>query len=129
MAVKKNVGRFTLHFNLNDPLQKAAVETLNRQGRHKAQLIARALSQYTEGGAISYIQRAPDLAEDALEQAILSVLSKHPDLLSGNGRTGITQEPDARTGPLQTERAAPTETLTQECRNAIQKTLASFCGK
>lgn len=129
MDGKKNAGRFTLHFNLNDPLQKAAAEMLNRQGRHKAQLIARALSQYSEDGALSRTQRVPDLTEDMLEQAILSVLAKHTDILSGIGGAGTAQAPEDPENPLREESAVPAETLTLECHSAIQKTLASFCGK
>lgn len=81
MGAKKDPGKFTLHFNLNDPQQKTAVDILNRQGRQKASFLAKALVFYME-----YHADTPEklLVKDqaALEQAIIAVLTKNPGILS-----------------------------------------------
>ena len=47
MAAKKERGRFSLRFNIGDPVQRAAVELLELQPPHsKAQYIANALVYY-----------------------------------------------------------------------------------
>ena len=47
MAVKKERGRFSLRFNIGDPVQRVAVELLELQPPHsKAQCIANALVYY-----------------------------------------------------------------------------------
>ena len=46
MATKRNPGRFTIQFNMNDPMQMAASNILDRQGRRKAQYITNAISFY-----------------------------------------------------------------------------------
>ena len=46
MVEKRNPGRFTLQFNMNDPAQMAVSNLLDQQGRHKAQYITNAVSFY-----------------------------------------------------------------------------------
>ena len=46
MEGKKNAGRFTVQFNLNDPIHLLASTILEKQGRHKAQYISNAISYY-----------------------------------------------------------------------------------
>ena len=46
MAAKRNPGRFTIQFNMNDPIHVVASTILDQQGRHKAQYIANAISFY-----------------------------------------------------------------------------------
>lgn len=46
MVEKRNPGRFTIQFNINDPMHLAAASILDRQGRHKAQFIVNAISFY-----------------------------------------------------------------------------------
>ena len=85
MGTKKDPGKFTLHFNLNDPQQKAAVDILNRQGRQKASFLAKALVFYMEYHAVT-----PEklLVKDqaTLEQAIIAVLAKNPGILSAESQ-------------------------------------------
>lgn len=129
MADKKDPGRFTLHFNLNDPQQSAAVDILNRNGRQKASLIARALLYYMESPGTSHEEKSyiPDNA--ILEQAILSVLTKNPHLIPGGH---LTRNAVGNTN-TDTDHLVPTkalsETMDQGCRDAIQKTLSSFWTK
>lgn len=130
METKKDPGRFTLHFNLHDPLQKAAVDILNHQGRQKAQFIARALKQYVDHPMAPNTQGGDIPDERTLEQAIISVLRKYPNLVTDRCRI---EPPSDGSGKLQEVEQADTveapETFSQECFSAIQKTLASFCGK
>lgn len=49
MDGKKDPGKFTVRFNLYDPLQRRAAELLNQQGRSKAQFIANAVLHYASG--------------------------------------------------------------------------------
>ena len=46
MAAKRNPGRFTIQFNMNDPIHIVASTILDQQGRYKAQYIANAISFY-----------------------------------------------------------------------------------
>ena len=47
MAAKKERGRFSLRFNIGDPVQRAAVELLELQPPHsKSQYIANAITYY-----------------------------------------------------------------------------------
>ena len=46
MREKRNRGRFTIQFNMNDPIQAKAVEILEKQGRRKAPFLANAISYY-----------------------------------------------------------------------------------
>ena len=47
MATKKERGRFSLRFNIGDPVQRAAVELLELQPpRSKSQYIANAITYY-----------------------------------------------------------------------------------
>ena len=129
MAGKKDPGRFTLHFNLNDPQQKEAVEILNRNGRQKASLIARALLYYMELPGTSHEDKSCLLDHAALEQAVLSVLTKKPHLIPDGH---IAKEPVENTD-IETKHMVPSPTLSdtmdQNCRDAIQKTLSSFWAK
>lgn len=46
MTAKRTPGRFTIQFNMNDPMHLMASEILEKQGRHKAQYITNAISFY-----------------------------------------------------------------------------------
>ena len=43
MNGKKNPGKFTVRFNVADPRQQKVIETLDKQGRHKAQFLTDAV--------------------------------------------------------------------------------------
>ena len=91
MADKMQPGRFTIRFNMNDPQQRAAVEILNRMGRQKAQFIAQALTHYAECKCHPQMENQTTWDERALERAILSVLSRHPEFMS-SGQSEMTIE-------------------------------------
>ena len=48
MGAKKQPGRFTLQFNLEDPQQQAVSELLEQQGRRKAQFLTNAVLCYVQ---------------------------------------------------------------------------------
>lgn len=63
MTKKRNPGRFTIQFNMNDPMHITAAGILDRQGRHKAQFITNAISfyqSYHDAGYSRQTLSAPD---------------------------------------------------------------------
>lgn len=55
MGERKQPGRFTVQFNMEDPQQRQVAEELYRQGRRKAQFLTSAVMLYTQspGSAVS----------------------------------------------------------------------------
>ena len=49
MEERKHPGRFTLHFNMEDPRQREAADLLRQQGRRKAQFLTSAILSYAGG--------------------------------------------------------------------------------
>lgn len=62
MVEKRNPGRFTIQFNMNDPMHLAAASILDRQGRHKAQFIVNAISFYQAYHGAGNNRRTPAAA-------------------------------------------------------------------
>lgn len=92
MGKKKQPGRFTLQFNLEDPQQRAVSELLEQQGRRKAQFITSAVLLYTQHPKPQgHDEGTPTADEAALEQMLLSILEKHPPIGGGcfQGTDGI----------------------------------------
>lgn len=129
MGIKKNPGKFTLHFNLNDPQQKIAVDVLNRQGRQKAVFLTKALMFYME-----YHASPPESAliknQAALEQAIIAVLAKNPSILSAETRP---TESSSSYGALELEELTHAVPMSEQAKatgkpgsDAIHKTMAAF---
>lgn len=77
MGGKKTPGRFTIQFNMEDPQQRAAAEFLEQQGRRKAQLLTNAILRYLQTGQG---EGPAGVNEETLEQMMLSILKKHPQL-------------------------------------------------
>lgn len=127
MADKIQPGRFTLRFNLNDPQQQTAVEILNRMGRQKAQFIAQALIHYAEYKSRPQMTPQAVLDEHTLEQAILSVLARHPELVP-SGQGGETTEGQEALLAEQAEGPSSVQNdfMTEEGLSAISKTLSAF---
>ena len=127
MADKMQPGRFTIRFNMNDPQQRAAVEILNRMGRQKAQFIAQALTHYAECKCHQQMENQTTWDERALERAILSVLSSHPEFMS-SGQSEMTIEVQDALQVEQTEEPSSDQngSMTEESLSAINKTLSAF---
>ena len=132
MADKREPGRFTLRFNLNDPQQQAAVNILNRLGRQKAQFVARALIHYTECTDMTLMPTSAPMDEQILEQVILSVLSKHPSFKLSESPI-IEDKHYNQPEPTQPEQTEPVpsslildNTIPGESLSAISKTMKAF---
>ena len=59
MADKKDPGKFTIRFNIEDPQQLMVVGWLNRQGRYKAQFITNAVLYYTHAALAAPVASDP----------------------------------------------------------------------
>lgn len=127
MADKMQPGRFTIRFNMNDPQQRAAAEILNRMGRQKAQFIAQALTHYAKCKCHPQMENQTTWDERALERAILSVLSRHPEFMS-SGQSEMTIEVQDALQVEQTEEPSSDQngSMTEESLSAINKTLSAF---
>lgn len=128
MADKMQPGKFTLRFNMNDPQQEAAANILNRMGRQKAQFLAKAIVHYMECQEAPHINGTMTLDEHTLEQAILSVLAKHPHLLrpdeAADETAALLKAPETK--HLESETPVWDDVMSEESLSAITKTLAAF---
>lgn len=111
MSEKKNPGRFTLQFNMEDPQQRMVAELLEQQGRHKAQFIASAVVSYIQcPNPQGHSNGLPAIDEATLERMLLAIMEKHPQF--------------AGTAPSEPTRIK--ETMGDDAMNAIFDTLAAF---
>lgn len=71
MRERKQPGRFTVQFNMEDPQQRQVAEELYRQGRRKAQFLTSAVILYTQspGSAVS-----AGIDMETLKQVVQEVL-------------------------------------------------------
>lgn len=115
MGGKKKPGRFTIQFNMEDPQQRAAAEFLEQQGRRKAQLLTNAMLHYLQ---IGQGEGPAGVSEEALEQMMLSILKKHPQVAAGQD-----------VAPAAAKAAPPepwADTGGDDALRAITNTLAAF---
>lgn len=125
MGAKKNPGRFTLHFNLEDPQQRTVSELLEQQGRHKAQFITSAVLLYIQCPKPQGSDKGlPAIDEAALEQMMLTIIEKHPQFAAA----APSDPPGAEDSPAQTAPAARPwkNTMEDDALKAISDTLAAF---
>ena len=129
LAAKRNAGRFTLQFNLNDPIQLLASTILENQGRHKAQYLSNAISYY-------------QYHIDCLEQAQAKYMNMEKVPLRGNAYT-----PESIPSSMHVSHAKNDKNIHSQVGNncdsddsldqyfegtelpAIKDTLAAFCQK
>lgn len=113
---------------MNDPQQQAAADYLNRMGRQKAPFLAKAIVHYMECREVPRIGGTMAMDEHTLEQAILSVLAKHPRLIRPDESTDepvySCDAPDAER--LESEPPVWDAVMSGESLRAITKTLATF---
>lgn len=124
MADKKNPGRFTLNFNVEDPKQMAAVSILNRQGRTKAQFITDAILHYMNCPESPTMELPPQqVDEERIKQIVRSLLQEQaasrPQVL--NPRTEAPVE--SISAPVDVGRDSPFD---ENQLAAIAKTMAAF---
>lgn len=112
-------GRFTIQFNMDDPQQRMVAELLERQGRRKAQFLTNAALCYLQGPQSQCLVSA-GVSEAALEQMMLSILQRHPQM------TDAAREdtpPQAKAVPSPEPRA---DMGGDDALRAITNTLAAF---
>ena len=125
MGEKKQPGRFTIQFNMEDPQQKTVSELLEQHGRHKAQFITSAVLQYMQPAMPNEINSDPPaLDQELLMRLLLSIVEKNPQFapasLSGLARTA---KPSAQPSTSTKEWDAP---IGDDAMMAISETLAAF---
>lgn len=79
MAAKKERGRFSLRFNIGDPVQRAAVELLELQPPHsKSQYIANAITYYNANFADDPrpVKAAPPVLDRAAIESIVKEIMR-----------------------------------------------------
>lgn len=76
MNGKKDPGKFTVRFNIADPQQREVVETLDKQGRCKAQFITNAVLHYIHGGSVPDAQTAPATNSKEIERIVRDILAQ-----------------------------------------------------
>ena len=124
MEKKKQPGRFTLQFNMEDPQQKTVSELLEQQGRHKAQFITSAVLQYMQPAVPQKsTDDMPAIDKDTLVRMLLSIMEKtqYTTALPG-GPTHTTKEP-AQTS---SKTKGWNGTMGDDAMMAISETLAAF---
>ena len=127
MEGKKNAGRFTVQFNLNDPIHLLASTILEKQGRHKAQYISNAISYYqyhidcVEQAQAKYMntEKSVRRKDDLLLKPISSL--KH---VTTTQREQVVQSKNGRGN----DSDEPLDELFEDSElPEIQDTLAAFC--
>ena len=118
----------TLRFNMNDPQQQAAADYLNRMGRQNAPFLARAIVHYMECQEAPQIKSAAVVDEQTLEQAILTILAKHPYLMRPDASADkpVELQETPKTERSEGEPPAWGDVMSEEGLSAITKTLAAF---
>ena len=126
MTAKKERGRFSLRFNIGDPVQRAAVELLELQPPHsKAQYIANALVYYNTHFSddpqplkVPAIDRAAIMRQDeqASDKAVSTGESSPPK------KNKIALPPQEQT----TEPSEGASEVDDMTRNLIASTMAAF---
>lgn len=128
MGEKKQPGRFTLQFNMEDPQQKTVSELLEQQGRHKAQFITSAVLQYMQPAMPKAINGdSPSIDKDTLIQMMMSFMEKHPKFTPVSSSELIhSAKPSAKTSANTKEWDVP---IGDDAMMAISETLAAFQQK
>lgn len=77
MTTKKDPARFTVRFNLNDPVHREAVAYLEHQGaRSKANYLANAVLYYKNAAPKSMDKAPQGLSRPDIEAIVLEILAR-----------------------------------------------------
>jgi hypothetical protein len=123
MAEKRDPGRFTIKFNMEDPNQRSAVEILNQQGRQKAQFLTAAVLHYLHCSETPEFQPMPAVDTAAIEKIVLEVLERNS---RQRPSTMPVAAPTAGTAPAEELPADLKELFGASGMEAIANTLAAF---
>lgn len=138
MTAKKERGRFSLRFNIGDPVQRAAVELLELQPPHsKAQYIANALVYYnTHFSDDPQPLKVPAIDRAAIEAIVREIMRQDGQASDKVISTRESSPPKKNkiAPPPQEQTTEPSEILTTDgasevddmTRNLIASTMAAF---
>lgn len=125
MTAKKDPGRFTVRFNLQDPSHRKVVAILEQQGaRNKANYLANAVLCY-ENATPKSVGKAPnEFSRSDIESVVLEVLEKWKPKVA----------PDCTGTPNSVRGIAPSEHQQKPANDAdalglISDALAAFQGE
>ena len=96
MRERKQPGRFTVQFNMEDPQQRQVAEELYRQGRRKAQFLTSAILHYIHCSQTPDIHGVSAIGSKEIERIVCSVLARQqtvPVSQQEGKETNITQMP------------------------------------
>ncbi len=120
MEAKKVLCRFTLQFNPADPCHQEIIQTLNQQGRRKAQFLVNAVSHYLHCGKTPSIPQPAPIDTSLIESIVYDILEKQ----------GMPQQLPPQTSTVQKPPPAAIsknkQGLSPESMAAIAASLASF---
>lgn len=125
MGEKKQPGRFTLQFNMEDPQQKTVSELLEQQGRHKAQFITSAVLQYMQPAIPKEDDGdPPTIDKELLMRILLSIVDKYPQFAPASPcGTVHTTKPSPQ---ISSDTKGWNGTMGDDAMMAISETLAAF---
>ena len=138
MTAKKERGRFSLRFNIGDPVQRAAVELLELQPPHsKAQCIANALVYYNAHFSDDpQPLKVPVIDRAAIEAIVREIMRQEEQASDKAVSTGESSSPKDNkiAPPPQKQTAEPAESVITDgasevddmTRNLIASTMAAF---
>lgn len=140
MSGKKDRDRFSIKFNLNDPLHETAVRLLEQQGpRRKAQFIANAVLHYVNCPETPESEFGPQVDYSYLETMVLEILKqqrlkeKIPAMIPAlsteqNEEVGKQNEVFAESAESDVERKGltPLKDVDEMTRALIAETMMSF---
>jgi len=125
VAERKNPGRFTLQFSMEDPQQRRAAEILGQQGRRKAQFLTNAILLYIKHPNGPGYSAAPGRIDmDTLKQMMMDILQNDPQLSRGGHMGQGDAQHSSKEPALTWDEPAPDSVLA-----AMSNTLAAFRNK
>ena len=122
MFEKKDLGKFTVRFNMADPQQRTVIELLNQQGRYKAQFLTSAILHYVHCSETPDIRGVPAVGSEEIERIVRSVLAQQ-QISPPQGLAQETVPPRSPSEHQSPKSVSPSEDADRE---AIFKTLDAF---
>lgn len=89
MIERKTKGRFTIQFNLADPQQASAADTLEQQGRHKAQFLTNAIRSYIGDDRKQGSEAALTGLEERVKELVEQYMAAERSPLRGSDCQGV----------------------------------------
>lgn len=121
MRERKQPGRFTVQFNMEDPQQRQAAEELYRQGRRKAQFLTNAVMLYTQNLCSAAV---PGIDMETLKRVVQEILQNSTQLSSAMPDTPEDTSPEPEQPPRELDAATADSVFA-----AMSNTLAAFRKK